>query len=98
MRELSVAERQVVEICRELGREARLLILDEPTSALSADETETLFPHIRALRDRGVAVIFIAHSLTEVLAIADRISVLRDGRLVITIPARTLDAARLVAS
>ena len=95
LRDLSVAERQVVEISRELAKDARLLILDEPTSALSADETETLFTHVRALRDRGVAVVFIAHSLTEVLAIADRISVLRDGRLVTTIPARTLDAATL---
>jgi ribose transport system ATP-binding protein len=90
VRELSVAERQVVEICRALGGEARLLILDEPTSALSAAETETLFRHIRELRARSVAVIFIAHNLTEVLSIADRVSVLRDGRLIITIPAGTL--------
>ena len=95
LRHLTVAERQVVEISRELAKDARLLILDEPTSALSADETETLFAHIRALRDRGVAILFIAHSLTEVLAIADRITVLRDGRLVTTVPARSLDAATL---
>ena len=95
VRELTVAERQVVEISRELAKDARLLILDEPTSALSADETETLFAHIRALRNRGVAIVFIAHSLTEVLAIADRITVLRDGRLVTTVPARTLDAGTL---
>jgi ribose transport system ATP-binding protein len=95
VRDLTVAERQVVEISRELAKDARLLILDEPTSALSADETETLFAHIRALRDRGVAILFIAHSLTEVLAIADRITVLRDGGLVTTVPARTLDAGAL---
>ncbi len=95
LRDLTVAERQVVEISRELAKDARLLILDEPTSALNADETETLFAHIRALRDRGVAIVFIAHSLTEVLAIADRITVLRDGMLVTTVPARTLDAATL---
>lgn len=95
VRDLSVAERQVVEISRELAKNARLLILDEPTSALSADEAETLFAHIRALRDRGVAILFIAHSLTEVLAIADRITVLRDGRLVTTSPAREMDAGKL---
>lgn len=95
VRDLTVAERQVVEISRELAKDARLLILDEPTSALSADETETLFAHIRRLRDRGVAILFIAHSLSEVLAIADRITVLRDGRLVTTVPARTLDAGAL---
>jgi ribose transport system ATP-binding protein len=95
VRDLTVAERQVVEISRELAKDARLLILDEPTSALSADETQTLFAHIRALRGRGVAILFIAHNLTEVLAIADRITVLRDGRLVVTAPARTLDAGTL---
>jgi ribose transport system ATP-binding protein len=95
VRDLTVAERQVVEISRELAKNACLLILDEPTSALSADETETLFAHIRALRDRGVAILFIAHSLTEVLAIADRITVLRDGRLVTTSPACAMDAAML---
>jgi ribose transport system ATP-binding protein len=95
VRDLTVAERQVVEISRELAKEARLLILDEPTSALNADETQTLFAHIRALRDRGVAILFIAHNLTEVLAIADRITVLRDGRQVMTASARTLDARAL---
>jgi ABC-type sugar transport system ATPase subunit len=95
IRDLSVAERQVVEICRALGSNARLLILDEPTSALSGPETETLFRHIRELRAQGVAIIFIAHSLTEVLSIADRISVLRDGRLITTVSAGTLDAASL---
>ena len=95
VRDLAVAERQVVEICRALGGDARLLILDEPTSALSGTETETLFRHLRELRARGVAIIFIAHNLTEVLSIADRISVLRDGRLITTVPAGALDAAAL---
>lgn len=95
LRDLSVAERQVVEISRELAKDARLLILDEPTSALSAEETETLFANIRRLRAEGVAIVFIAHSLAEVLAIADRITVLRDGRLIATAPALTLDAGAL---
>lgn len=95
VRELSVAEKQVVEISRALGSAARLLILDEPTSALSEAETETLFEHIRRLRARGVAILFIAHNLAEVLSIADRVTVLRDGRLITTAPASALDATAL---
>ena len=100
IRDLTVAERQVVEITRALAKNARLLILDEPASALNAQETETLFQHIRALRERGVAVLFIAHSLSDVLAIADRVTVLRDGKLIASAPARMLDAkvlTRLIA-
>lgn len=93
--ELNIAERQVVEIARELAKHARLLILDEPTSALSAKETATLFNHVGRLRQQGVAILFIAHSLSEVLSIADRITVLRDGRLVTTIPAQAVDASAL---
>jgi ABC-type sugar transport system ATPase subunit len=95
VRDLTVAEKQVVEIARALGGQPRLLVLDEPTSALSAGEAETLFAHIRALRKSGVAIIFIAHSLAEVLSIADRITVLRDGRLITTVPAGSLDAVSL---
>jgi ABC-type sugar transport system ATPase subunit len=95
IRDLAVAERQVVEICRALGGNARLLILDEPTSALSSTETLTLFRHIRELRARGAAIIFIAHNLAEVLSITDRISVLRDGRLITTARSGTLDTATL---
>jgi len=95
VRDLSIAEKQVVEIARALGGNTRLLILDEPTSALSGGETETLFAHIRALRKAGVAIVFIAHSLSEVLNIADRITVLRDGRLIATMPVAALDTASL---
>lgn len=95
IRDVTVAEKQVVEICRALGRDARLLILDEPTSALSDGETETLFQQIRGLRAQGVAVLFIAHNLSEVLSIADRISVLRDGKLITSTPTGALDAAAL---
>jgi ABC-type sugar transport system ATPase subunit len=96
VRELSVAERQVVEISRALARRARLLILDEPTSALNAHEIEHLFSHVLKLRSEGVAIVLIAHSIDEVLSIADRITVLRDGRLIGTQPARDLDATKLV--
>ncbi|MBI4588022.1 MAG: sugar ABC transporter ATP-binding protein [Candidatus Rokubacteria bacterium] len=96
VRDLSVAERQIVEIAKALSRRARLLILDEPTSSLNAAETAGLFEHIRDLRRQGATIVFIAHSIEEVLAIADRVTVLRDGRLIGTQPARDLDVDAVV--
>jgi len=96
IRELSVAERQIVKISRALARHARLLILDEPTSALTVQEIDRLFDHVRKLRSEGVAIVLIAHSIDEVLSVADRITVLRDGFLIGTQPAKNLDAVTLV--
>ncbi|MEW6046097.1 MAG: sugar ABC transporter ATP-binding protein [Bacillota bacterium] len=79
---LTVAEQQIVEIARAVSKEAVLIIMDEPTAALTEAEVERLFGIIGALKARGVAVIYISHKLDEVMAIADRITVLRDGRLV----------------
>jgi ribose transport system ATP-binding protein len=76
---LRVGERQIVEIARSLSASARLLILDEPTAALSHHEAEVLFDFIRRLRAQGVAIIYITHRLDEVTEIADRVQVLRDG-------------------
>ena len=70
-------ERQIIEIARALSRSARLLILDEPTAALSHHEAERLFAFIRRLRSQGVAIIYITHRLDEVFQIADRVQVLR---------------------
>lgn len=84
--ELSVGEQQRVEIVRTLARGARLLILDEPTAVLTQEETEELFVVLRRLAAGGRTVIFISHKLNEVLAIADRITVLRAGRRMTTIP------------
>ncbi len=78
---LDLATQQLVVITRALSKQARLLILDEPTAALTETEARRLFARMRSLRDRGVACIFVSHRLAEVFAVADRILVMRDGRL-----------------
>jgi ABC-type sugar transport system ATPase subunit len=78
---LDLATQQLVVIARALSKRARLLILDEPTAALTETEAQRLFTRMRTLRDRGVACIFVSHRLAEVFAVADRILVMRDGRL-----------------
>ncbi|MSR41947.1 MAG: sugar ABC transporter ATP-binding protein [Phycisphaerales bacterium] len=77
---LSIAQRQLIEIAKALSTEARVLILDEPTSSLSAHETARLLALLRTLRANGVAILFVSHHLDEVLALADRVVVLRDGK------------------
>lgn len=78
--DLSLADQQLLEIARALSMNARLVILDEPTSSLTSSETERLLEIMRHLRDRGVAILFISHRLVEVEEIADRVVCLRDGR------------------
>jgi inositol transport system ATP-binding protein len=97
MRELSAAQMQIVEIAKALAYDARVILMDEPTSAISRREVESLFEVIRDLRRRGVAVIYVSHKMDEVFRIADRISVLRDGRHVGTSVAGQLDSRRLIA-
>ncbi len=80
--DLPIAARQVVEICRAVSADARVVLMDEPTSSLPREDVERLFDLVRRLRDRGVAVVYISHFLEEVRAIADDLSVLRDGRTV----------------
>ncbi|MFN8233148.1 MAG: ABC transporter ATP-binding protein [Actinomycetota bacterium] len=84
--QLSVGEQQRVEILRTLARGARVLILDEPTAVLTAEQTRELFAVIRSLVDGGRTVVFISHKLNEVLEVSDRITVLRGGRRVTTMP------------
>ncbi len=93
---LRVGERQIIEIARALSRSARLLILDEPTAALSHHEAETLFGFIRRLRNQGVAVIYITHRLDEVTTIADRVQVLRDGNVALLADVATTDRAAMI--
>ena len=88
--ELSIADKQMVEIAKALARRARVLILDEPTAVLTDRESQALFRQIERLRAQGVAILYTSHKLDEVRAIADRITVLRDGRHVATVPAATL--------
>ncbi len=82
---LSVAEQQLVEIAKAVSRRVRVLLLDEPTSALSAREAERLFATIRRLKEEGVGIIYVSHRLPEVMALSDRITVLRDGRRIATV-------------
>jgi inositol transport system ATP-binding protein len=82
VRNLSVAEQQMVEIARALSMKSRLIVMDEPTSALSLSEVEKLFRIMRNLKAQGLSIIFVTHRLEEVLEICDRYTVLRDGRLV----------------
>ena len=77
--ELRIGEQQLVEIAKALSLDARILIMDEPTSALSTAECETLFKVVRQLAQAGVAIIYTSHRLDEVVALADRVTVLRDG-------------------
>ncbi len=88
--------RQMVEIARALHSGARILLLDEPTSALSLPETERLFALIKELRRRGLAVIFVSHFIEDVLAICDRVTILRDGQLVETRDAAELDKSYVI--
>ena len=83
--QLGVAQQQMVEIAKALSQDARILVMDEPTAALSDRETELLFAMIARLKERGVAIIYISHRLAEVFALGDRITVLRDGRKVASV-------------
>ncbi|MDQ7052751.1 MAG: ATP-binding cassette domain-containing protein [candidate division KSB1 bacterium] len=95
--DLSVGEKQRVEILKALYRQARFLILDEPTSVLSPAEIRNLFAELEALRRNDIGIVFISHKLAEVLEISDRITVLREGRAVGTTDADSSDAAALTA-
>jgi simple sugar transport system ATP-binding protein len=93
---LSAAKRQMVEIARAVLNDARVIIFDEPTAALTPEETEHLFDLMKSLRKSGVGMIFISHALEEALANADRITVLRNGRVMVTGPASDFDRASLI--
>jgi len=94
--DLTIARQQMVEIARAVTRDAKLILMDEPTSALSSAEVNTLFEIIARLKSRGVSVVFISHRLDEVLRIADRIVVMRDGRVVGTLISKETNEEQIV--
>ena len=96
MRTLSVAQMQLVEIARAISMNARVIVLDEPTSAITESETELLFTQIRRLAANGVSFVYISHKMDEIFQIADAITVLRDGTLVGSYPASELDDDSLI--
>jgi ABC-type sugar transport system ATPase subunit len=96
--DLGIGQQQLVEIAKALSKNARILVLDEPTAALTESEVETLFTILRELRERGVGMIYISHKLDEVFEMSDRITVLRDGRTISTNPAGELTKAKVIAA
>ncbi len=93
----SVAIQQLIAIARALEDDTRVLVLDEPTASLDSDETELLFQIVRDLKSRGIAIVFITHFIDQVYQIADRISVLRNGRMVGTAPTAELPRLKLIS-
>src|SRR6266480_3357915 len=97
VRNLGIGQQQLVEIAKALSQDARILVLDEPTAALTDAEVETLFLILKDLRAARVAMIYISHKLDEVFRISDRITVLRDGRTIDTEATQELDEASVIA-
>ena len=93
---LTVAEMQRVEIAKALAIDAKVVIMDEPTATLAEKEIEDLFGVIKALTDDGIAILYISHRLDEIFRIADRVTVMRDGKIVDTLPVSELDEDKLV--
>jgi rhamnose transport system ATP-binding protein len=93
---LRMAEQQLVEIARALGADARVILMDEPTAALTDREADRLFALTRDLRSRGIGIVYISHRLDEIAALADRVSVLRDGELVATRPVAETGRGELI--
>jgi inositol transport system ATP-binding protein len=97
MRNLSVAQTQMVEIAKAISYDSRLIIMDEPTSAITEREVDHLHRMIRSLRESGVAIIYITHKMDEVFKISDFVTVFRDGKHVATLPASELDRGKLIS-
>ena len=94
--DLRIGQQQIVEIAKALSHNVRVLIMDEPTSALTASETEALFRIIADLKAHGVGIIYISHKIEELLTIGDYVTVLRDGKLAASAPARSVNVAWIV--
>src|SRR5262245_55229514 len=96
VRDLSVAHQQTVEIAKALSYAAKILVMDEPTAALSPHEVDALFERVRLLQRRGLAVLYVSHRLKEVFDLAQQITVLKDGRKVDTVPTTAVRPASLI--
>ena len=94
---LGIGQQQLVEIAKALSKDAKILVLDEPTAALTESEVKTLFGILRKLKERGVGMIYISHKLDEVFEMSDRITVLRDGKTIATHNAEDLDKAKVIS-
>lgn len=93
--DISIADQQLVAICRTLTRDVRLVIMDEPTASLTRKEVDSLFAVVKDMQSKGIATLFVSHKLDEVLQIAERVTVLRDGKKVGTYPSGELDDEKL---
>jgi len=94
--QLSIAQQQLVEIARVLSQDVRILVMDEPSAALTPQEVERLFGLMRELKSQGIGIIYISHRLEEVFAVADRVTILRDGQHVADSDIRNLNRSRLI--
>ena len=93
---LTVAKQQMVEIAKALSFDSRVLIMDEPTAALNNAEIAELFNMIRELKARGVGIVYISHKMDELKQISDRVTVLRDGEYVATVPTQTTSVETII--
>ena len=98
MRHMSVSQRQMCEIVKAISYESKVIVLDEPTSSLTVQEVEKLFEMMRMLRDQGISIIYISHKMDEIFEICDEISVLRDGKLVMTKPTKETNMNELISA
>ncbi len=96
VKHLSVAHMQIVEIAKALGHNLKLLVLDEPTAPLTTKEVEVLYRLVRSLREKGISIIYISHRLEEVFELSDRITVLRDGRKIVTLDTAATNRKELI--
>jgi ribose transport system ATP-binding protein len=96
MKDLSVGEMQMISIAKALFHEAKIISLDEPTASLSRSETNTLFKIIRELKQNGITIIYVSHRLEEIFELADRVTVLRDGRFIATHKVKEINRAQLI--
>ena len=94
---LPISSRQIVEIAKALSLDAKVLLLDEPTSALAPDEVNALFDVLRGLTRKGIGIVYVSHHMSEIFQISDRVTVLRDGRRISTLPAEKTSQQKVVA-